>query len=423
MQIASPTRDLPGNLSRAGRRRRMPPRLCDYLPTTTVGIPSHIPLPLTVDDKSYTVNNTIDHIQSELHAEPSDDLDLNTLQTPVYYQTPPNDFGVYRCYQTHPVSEPQEGTSLQDLSDSPTLQNTSAASDGTQAMQGFGPRVVSTLRDGLKAAGNWFYPFLNETVFRLMAWANTGSNLKSNEEVQRLVDDIILAPGFKRKHLKGFRVTKELARLDNLDKPGNVFSSSDGWNETSVKIPVPKEGTRFPSEADAPTFEVPDVFFRKLTEVIRSAAEASDAYRFNWLPFRQYWRRCKQNSPSSAHHLPAGHTEDDSDGPYEHIRLFSDIPDTDAMIEEEARIRSQPRHPDDQPDVEYAIAPLLLWSDSTHLANFGGAHLWPVYLYFGWLSKCVRSCPTKFAAHHLAYIPLVCSRFHLRTTNIIPDVF
>ncbi|EPS94248.1 hypothetical protein FOMPIDRAFT_29937, partial [Fomitopsis schrenkii] len=202
----------------------------------------------------------------------------------------------------------------------------------------------------------------------------------------------ILAPGFKRKHLKGFRVTKELARLDNLDKPGNVFSSSDGWNETSVKIPVPKEGTRFPSEADAPTFEVPDVFFRKLTEVIRSAAEASDAYRFNWLPFRQYWRH-------------------DSDGPYEHIRLFSDIPDTDAMIEEEARIRSQPRHPDDQPDVEYAIAPLLLWSDSTHLANFGGAHLWPVYLYFGWLSKCVRSCPTKFAAHHLAYIPLLPDSF------------
>ncbi|KAH9924456.1 uncharacterized protein B0H18DRAFT_1105032 [Fomitopsis serialis] len=237
-----------------------------------------------------------------------------------------------------------------------------------------------------------------------MAWANTGSNLKSNVEVQRLVDDVLLAPDFDLEDLRRFRVTRELERLDSIDKPGHVFSSSDGWHETSVKIPVPKEGSRFASEAAAPTFEVGEVFVRKLTEVVRCAAEATDAFRFNWLPFRMYWHRIKQGPLSTAAESDSG---SDSDGvpEYENIRIFSDVPDTDAMIEEDARLRAQPRNPEDGPEVEYAIAPILLWSDSTHLANFGGAHLWPIYVYFGWLTKYIRGCPTKFAAHHLAYIP------------------
>ncbi|KZT71629.1 hypothetical protein DAEQUDRAFT_665724 [Daedalea quercina L-15889] len=170
--------------------------------------------------------------------------------------------------------------------------------------------------------------------------------------------------------------------MDDLDKPGNTFLTADGWHETSVRIPVPKEGVQYASEADAPTYEVNEVFIRKLTEVIRCAAQATDAFRNNWLSFRFYWRRSKRN-----------------------IRLFSDIPNTDAMIEEDARIRALPRNPQDDPSVEYAVAPLMFWSDSTHLANFGGAHLWPIYLYFGWLSKYTRAIPSAFAAHHLAYIP------------------
>ncbi|KZT69750.1 hypothetical protein DAEQUDRAFT_669105 [Daedalea quercina L-15889] len=76
--------------------------------------------------------------------------------------------------------------------------------DGTQVVQGFSPRVVATLREGLATAKDWFYPFLSPTVFLLMAWANTGSNLKSNDEVQRLVDEVILAPDFNCEELRCF---------------------------------------------------------------------------------------------------------------------------------------------------------------------------------------------------------------------------
>ncbi|KAJ7185362.1 hypothetical protein C8R46DRAFT_377085 [Mycena filopes] len=47
----------------------------------------------------------------------------------------------------------------------------------------------------------------------------------------------------------------------------------------------------------------------------------------------------------------------------------------------------------------------MFWSDSTHLANFGNAKLWPIYMLFGNLSKYIRAKPNSGAEHHVAYIP------------------
>ena len=60
-----------------------------------------------------------------------------------------------------------------------------------------------------------------------------------------------------------------------------------------------------------------------------------------------------------------------------------------------------------QDDLETFIVSALLYSDSTHLASFGSASLWPIYLYLGNISKYTRSKPTSFSAHHIAYIPTV----------------
>ncbi|KIO00412.1 hypothetical protein M404DRAFT_49710, partial [Pisolithus tinctorius Marx 270] len=51
------------------------------------------------------------------------------------------------------------------------------------------------------------------------------------------------------------------------------------------------------------------------------------------------------------------------------------------------------------------VTAIMLWSDLTHLANFGHAALWPIYLYLGNQSKYVCAKPNSFAAHHVAYIP------------------
>ena len=59
-------------------------------------------------------------------------------------------------------------------------------------------------------------------------------------------------------------------------------------------------------------------------------------------------------------------------------------------------------------DLEAFIIALMIWSDSTVLAQFGTATLWPIYLYIGNLSKYTRAKPTSMSAHHLAYLPKVC---------------
>ncbi|KAJ7325436.1 hypothetical protein DFH08DRAFT_926310 [Mycena albidolilacea] len=44
----------------------------------------------------------------------------------------------------------------------------------------------------------------------------------------------------------------------------------------------------------------------------------------------------------------------------------------------------------------------MLWSDSTHLANFGTVSLWPLYTFFGNLSKYMRAKPTSNSGYHQA---------------------
>ena len=87
-------------------------------------------------------------------------------------------------------------------------------------------------------------------------------------------------------------------------------------------------------------------------------------------------------------------------------RIITELYTSNAMLEEYQKINSKP------PEVpgcnlETVVAAIMLWSDSTHLASFGNAALWPVYLFLGNQSKYSRVKPNSFAAHHLAYIPKV----------------
>ncbi|KAL1937064.1 hypothetical protein VTO73DRAFT_15133, partial [Trametes versicolor] len=89
----------------------------------------------------------------------------------------------------------------------------------------------------------------------------------------------------------------------------------------------------------------------------------------------------------------------------EPIRIFTDIYNANRILREHEKICAQPRNPADGPAVEYVNAAICLWSNMIHLTSFGSAALWPIYLYFGNLSKYIRGMPTEFAVHHLAYIP------------------
>lgn len=90
------------------------------------------------------------------------------------------------------------------------------------------------------------------------------------------------------------------------------------------------------------------------------------------------------------------------------VNVYGEAYSSPAFREAHEEINALPRDPDD--DLERVVASLMMWSDATHLASFGDASLWPIYLLFGNQSKYTRGKPTASACHHVAYIPTV-SRF------------
>ena len=87
------------------------------------------------------------------------------------------------------------------------------------------------------------------------------------------------------------------------------------------------------------------------------------------------------------------------------VNIYSEIYSSPALLDAHAEINALQRIPGDY--LEQVIAPLMMWSDSTHLANFGDASLWPFYLFFGNQSKYTCGKPTASACHHVAYISTV----------------
>jgi hypothetical protein len=174
---------------------------------------------------------------------------------------------------------------------------------------------------------------------------------------------------------------------DYLKDASNPFRADNGWRESSVKIRLPKEKMKWSSETDAPELEIKGVHHRSLTNVIASVFEDSASSTFHMTPFQQMWNA--------------------SDG--RNIEVFSEAYSSPAMLEAYAEVNSLHIEPDD--NLERVVASLMMWSDSTHLASFGDASLWPFYLYFGNQSKYPRGKPTSSACHHVAYIPTVCHFF------------
>ncbi|GJE92524.1 hypothetical protein PsYK624_086780 [Phanerochaete sordida] len=387
----------------SGRKRRAPPALKDYVPSSTAGrlsehVSQFVPPPPPGPPPQPLVEDTLEELPNP--ADPA----ASPPEPRVTFETEPNGFGVFRRYYKQPERDPELQLSSDGLCNSPTITSppSNPAVGNNGPAHGFGRAAVAAVTD---AAHRWFAPFLNASVFRLLHWCYSGSNIKSAAELNRLVNDVLLADDFCLDDLRGgFSVQREEERLDALDQPKKPANSShgtspaapsltDGWREGKVKLRVPKEKFKHACEAAAPEMEVDGLYYRPLLEVIRAAYEDPSAAEFEFTPYELHHRDEDDETDRTAGSSTA--TE----------RLYTEAYTADAILEENARIQSLPRVEGDDDDIPYTVAPLMFWSDSTHLANFGTASLWPIYLFFGSLSKYVRCKPTSFAAHHLAYVP------------------
>jgi Plavaka transposase len=305
--------------------------------------------------------------------------------------TAANAFGLSRIYYGRPARIPDEVVSLD-----------SAGVDSHSW-----PPVVDPggLRESL-----WPYP--NISAWRLGDWFWNGGDTKSKAGLKTLVNDVLLANDFVVKDLTGISwdaIDEELAH----GQPTPI--SGQGWMECSVCIQVPSgikpskanqirskcaQGGNQALGSQAPwSFSVGGIWRRPIMAIIRSVfSDDSAAIRFHFEPFRHVWQ------------VPGG------SGEYQ--RVYDNLYNSDAFLAEHDSLQNSRREPGC--NLPRVIAALMLWSDSTHLAQFGMAQLWPVYLYFGNQAKTERCSPSAEACHHVAYMPKVCTSCY---QHIVHDSF
>ncbi|KAI0038029.1 hypothetical protein FA95DRAFT_1478129, partial [Auriscalpium vulgare] len=304
--------------------------------------------------------------------------------------TKPNRFGVFRVYPDRPTINPDAGSSIDRICDAPTL----ATTPGPTAGGAPAPRPQPS-------PSTPHEPFSSRTAAIAINWRLTGPADKSSApELDRLFRDLGHLGG-SIEEMKGFRTASELAALDRyLKDVDNPFHQEDGWKSTSVRIRLPSKKHKFNSEKDAPELEVPGLVYRRIFDIVKHVFESDVAQTFHHVPFEERY-------------IP------DDDDPATSERVYSEIYSSPAMLEAHQEIKALPRAPDDT--LERVVVPLLIWSDSTHLANFGTASVWPIYMFFGSQSKYTRAKPSSHACHHLAYIPTLPKDFQDQYMKIYGD--
>jgi hypothetical protein len=313
--------------------------------------------------------NDIDYLPEDLNV--SDNVNFPTL--PVQsrikrvlltlrdtLQTAFDSVGFCRLYPRRPSFEPNKFIPSSSLArSSPTVEGTDSS-----------PKVFPPP-----------YPFPNMSTYHLMRWMNSGSHQKSEAEIQRLVTDVLLADDFDVKHLEEFSVKRSLRQLDKPeDQSGVKVTFPDDWIETNITISIPTKS----AEEGPKAYTVPGFHYRPLVEVIRSAFADVQAGAFHLFPFKRLWK-------------------DPLDGHQE--RIIDELYTSDAWLNAQDNVQKLPKEPGCS--LERVIAGLMLFSDATHLANFGTAKAWPLYLYFGNLTKYARSMPQSGACHLVGFLPSV----------------
>ncbi|KAI0330872.1 hypothetical protein GY45DRAFT_1434397 [Cubamyces sp. BRFM 1775] len=390
----APAPSPPGLRSRTGRRIRAPRAWRDYEPTY------HAALPTQIRDAFPRTPSPSPHPSP--HSSPSSSSPSLRSAEDEVFETDPDAYGVYHQYQQAPQRQPAPPQSLRAVFDGPPAHPPPAVDpEGYPSIRWLGRSVAHTLPSSPHG------PFESKSVYLLCEWFYNSSNTKSLDDLDELVRTLT-TNGFKISDLVSFRARREMQRLDEYVNPSGIFSQDDGWQDGATELPLPKPGVKFASEVDAPVYTVEGLHFLRLLEVILSEVQDQRfAGERHYIPHKTFWnppRDQREPHQTDAFSSPYG-SRPPTPEPPEPVRIFSETYNSDAMNHAHAKLHDQPRNPDDPATLEYAILPILLWSDATLLAQFGGAKLWPIYLYIANITKYVRGMPTEFVAQHLAYIP------------------
>lgn len=275
------------------------------------------------------------------------------------FRTTENSFGLWKEYMYRPSYDPDAFVAVEDL---------------------YRPHISTVVPDDeeMHSEPEYSAHYSSKTVKLLLDWQNTGSSAKSNEEVNHLVHSVLLHPEFDLDALQSFNATRENRKADAAEEQSPFLCS---FQHADIDIEVPSGTRGVPSRP----FTIPGLYYRKIVTLIKEAFDNPISEQFHLTPFKLFRTRT----------LPSG--EDNE-------RVYSEMYNSDVFLDEHDRVQ---RAPTDDPSCkrEKVIAGLMFWSDATHVAAFGTAKVWPIYMLFGNLSKYIRCQPNSGAIKHLAYIP------------------
>ncbi|KAL1712278.1 hypothetical protein EV715DRAFT_213948 [Schizophyllum commune] len=224
-----------------------------------------------------------------------------------------------------------------------------------------------------------------------MSWFNNGKTLKTEAELDAFVKTVLQAPDYDPAHIRGFDAHRENVRLSEAlaQAQGNVKARAflKQFKDTRVTIDVPTGQAGVP----AAKYEIPGILHMDLTATIRAAFQDSLAQHLHYTPFELH-----HTSPSD-HSSPMDSSQ----------RVYGELYNSQAFLDEHHKVHFNAPTDDPACKRERVVTAVMLASDGTHLANFGSAKAWPVYLMLGNISKYIRAVPGSGAIQHLAYIPSV----------------
>ena len=285
------------------------------------------------------------------------------------YQTQTNSFGLFRLYdkESIPVYDPED-----------TFNDVAMARPS--ASQG----VVSS--DQFLNTENTFYPYPNETSFRLGEWYWNQGALKSKDNFKRLLD-VITSTSFRPDDIRNTKwksIDHALGTLTTGDNPGRStewLGSDVGWKRATVTMSVP-----FPRRSANPgptNYRISDFHRRSLLSVIRERVlDPSDHHLFHYEPYELLWRHSNRD-----------------------IKVYGELYTSKVFLDAHRKLLESP--PEPGCTLPRRIIALMFWSDATQLTTFGNAKLWLLYVFFGNQTKYKRGQPSAKLCNHVAYFQTV----------------
>lgn len=255
------------------------------------------------------------------------------------FQTAANGFGLWKEYLYRPSYDPDALISAEDL---------------------YHPPASTIITDNDSDKQDVSSGCSNRSIELLLGWQNTGSSAKSDDEITRLVHGILYHPDFRLAELEGFNARRENHKADTHREKSNFLKP---FQRATVNIKVPSGSRHIASQS----FPIPGLYYRRIVDLIKEAFENPVSMQFHLSPFKLFRKH------------PDGKSNE---------RVYSEMYDSDIFLEEHDKVQ---RSPTGDPNCkrEKVVAALMFWSDATHLATFGTAKLWPIYMLFGNTSKYI----------------------------------